>query len=153
MELLQPGIGDKILDIGYGSGWTTALLAEVVGKKGKVFAIERVPELCEFGKQNVSKYFSIKSYPSTGSGNDEARVEMKCGDGTKGWSENAPFNKIIVGASGEQLPKAWKKQLKVGGRIVVPIRWSIWLFVKKSEDEFEETEFPGFSFVPLISDK
>lgn len=176
MELLQPEAGDKILDIGYGSGWTTALLAEIVShsviarseatkqsrelsvrsprssrnagftrddeNSGKVFAIERVPELCEFGKRNVGKYNFI----------EDGRVEMKCGDGTKGWLEEAPFDKIIAGASGEQLPKAWKKQLKVNGRIVVPIRWSIWLLVKKSEDEFEETEFPGFSFVPLISE-
>lgn len=160
MELLKPEPGDKILDVGYGSGWTTALLAEIVGEKGEVFAIERVPELCEFGKQNVSKYFSIKDYPSINSrprrgslkaaGNKGAVVEMKRGDGTKGWPENAPFDKIIAGASGESLPEAWKKQLKIGGRIVVPIKWSIWLFIKKGEDEFEETEFPGFSFVPLI---
>jgi protein-L-isoaspartate(D-aspartate) O-methyltransferase len=49
------------------------------------------------------------------------------------------------------LPEAWKEQLKVGGRIVAPIEWSVWLFIKKSDTEFEEIEHPGFSFVPLIS--
>lgn len=158
MELLQPEPGDKILDIGYGSGWTTALLAEMVSspvvissearnlkdlQEGKVFAIERIKDLSEFGRNNVAKYNFVK----------EGRAEMKCGDGTKGWPKNALFDKIIAGASGEKLPEAWKKQLKVGGRIVVPIKNSVWLFIKKSENEFEEIEYPGFMFVPLIEDK
>lgn len=142
MELLQPAPGDKILDVGYGSGWTTALLAEIAGGKEKIFAIERVPELCELGKQNVGKYNFIKT----------GRAEMKCGDGTRGWPENAPFDKIIAGASGERLPEAWRKQLKIGGRIVVPIKNSIWLFIKEDKNKFEEIEYPGFVFVPLISE-
>lgn len=165
LDLLQPQLGDRILDVGFGSGWTTALLAEIVLsfvvipsearnlkglQKGKVFAIERIPELFEFGKQNVSKYFPIKGYPSIGSGNDEARVEMKCGDGTKGWPEKAPFDKIIAGASGESLSEAWKEQLKIGGRIVAPVKNSIWLLIKKDKNKFEEIEHPGFVFVPLI---
>ena len=144
LELLEPDQGDMILDVGSGSGWTTALLAEIVGEKGKVFAIERVPELCEFGKKNVAKHNFIAS----------GRVEMVCGDGTKGWSDkNIIFDKILAGASGEKLPEAWKKQLKIGGRIVVPLEHSIWLFIKKGENDFEEVEYPGFVFVPLISDK
>jgi protein-L-isoaspartate(D-aspartate) O-methyltransferase len=174
LELLEPDQGDMILDVGSGSGWTTALLAEIVssssvipsearnlnGKQedssfrrggtqndkcaGRVFAIERVPELCEFGKKNVAKHNFIAS----------GRVEMVCGDGTKGWSDkNIIFDKILAGASGEKLPEAWKKQLKIGGRIVVPLEHSIWLFIKKGENDFEEVEYPGFVFVPLISDK
>ncbi len=141
LELLEPRAGDKILDIGFGSGWTTALMAEIVGDAGHVCAIERVPELCEFGRGNIGKYGFLAS----------GRVECLCADGTKGHTERAPFDKILAGASAHKLPLAWREQLRVGGRIVAPIEWSVWLFIKKSETEFEEIEHPGFAFVPLIS--
>lgn len=150
IELLQPEPGDKILDIGFGSGWTTALLAEIVGARGKIFGIERIAELCEFGKNNANKYDFIK----------KGVAEMICADGTKGWpriitvrgkEDKAPFDKILASASAKELPKPWKKQLKIGGRIVAPVEWSVWLFIKEEEDKFEEIEYPGFSFVPLIS--
>lgn len=141
LEQLEPQPGDKILDIGSGSGWTTALLAEIVGEKGKVIAIEIVPELKEFGEKNVAKYnFAEKGI-----------AKFICTDGSKGLSEEAPFDKILASASAERLPQAWKEQLKIGGRIVTPIGSSIWVFVKKSETEFDEHEYPGFVFVPLIS--
>jgi protein-L-isoaspartate(D-aspartate) O-methyltransferase len=141
IELLDPRPGEKILDIGSGSGWTSALLAQIVGKKGKVIAIDIIPELVEFGKKNVSKYNFI----------EKGIVEFICADGSKGYQKEAPFDKILASASARELPKAWKEQLKVGGRIVTPIGTSIWLFAKKSENEFEEIEYPGFVFVPLIS--
>jgi len=140
LELLQPKEGEKILDIGSGSGWTTALLAEIVGEKGKVIGLEIVPELVEFGRKNVEKYDFIK----------EKRVEIVFGDGTKGYQKEAPFDKILVSAEAKKLYPAWKEQLKIGGRIVVPIMNSIWLFVKKSKEDFEKRKFPGFVFVPLI---
>jgi len=141
LEQLEPQPGDKILDIGSGSGWTTALLAEIVGEKGKVIAIEIVPELKEFGEKNVAKYnFAEKGI-----------AEFICTDGSKGLLEEAPFDKILASASAERLPQAWKEQLKIGGRIVTPIGSSIWVFVKKSETEFDEYEYPGFVFVPLIN--
>jgi len=141
LELLEPKKGEKILDIGSGSGWTTALLAEIVGKQGKVIAIDIIPELVEFGKQNVAKYNFIK----------EGRVEFICVDGSKGYQKEAPYDKILASATASKLPKAWKEQLKIGGRIVTPINSSIWLFVKKDEKKFEEYEYPGFVFVPLIT--
>lgn len=141
LELLQPKEGEKILDIGSGSGWTSALLAEIVGKEGKVIAIEIISELKNFGEKNASKYNFVK----------EGRLKFICGDGSKGYQKEAPFDKILVSASVQgKLPKAWKEQLKVEGRIVTPIGSSIWLFVKKSEKEFEEFEHPGFAFVPLV---
>ena len=140
LELLSPQPGEKILDIGSGSGWTSALLAEIVGEKGKVIAIELIPELKEFGEKNVAKYNFI----------EKGRVRFICGDGTKGLKEEAPFDKILVSATAKKCYEAWKEQLKVGGRIVTPIGNSIWLFIKKSEKEFEEFEYPGFVFVPLI---
>lgn len=140
LELLQPRKGEKILDVGSGSGWTSALLAEIVGEKGKVIAIEIIPELKDFGENNVKKYNFV----------EEGRVKFICGDGSKGYLPEAPFDKILVSATAEKLYPAWKNQLKVGGKIVCPIQNSIFLFIKKTENEFEEREFPGFVFVPLI---
>jgi len=141
LELLQPQPGDKILDVGSGSGWTTALLAQIVGQKGKVIAIDIIPELVEFGKKNVEKYNFVK----------KGRALFICADGSKGYEKEAPYDKILASASAETLPPVWKEQLKIGGRIVTPIGSSIWLFIKKSEKNLEEIEYPGFAFVPLIT--
>lgn len=141
IEQLEPKEGDKILDIGSGSGWTSALLAEIVGPKGKIIAIDIVPELVEFGKKNVEKYNFLK----------KGQVQFICTDGSKGYQKEAPFDKILVSATAERVFPAWKEQLKIGGRIVTPINSSIWLFIKKSEKDFEQIEYPGFAFVPLIS--
>jgi len=156
LELLEPKSAEKILDVGSGSGWTTALLAYIVSSqgnskseilnskqnpKGKVIAIEVIPALKEFGEKNVSKYDFIK----------KGHVQFICADGSKGYQKEAPFDKILASASAETFPLAWKEQLKIGGRIVTPIGSSIWLFIKKSKNQFEEIEYPGFAFVPLIT--
>jgi len=155
LEELKPEAGDKILDVGSGSGWTTTLLAYIVSQKGnskfqisnykqkgKVIAIELLPELKEFGEKNASKYNFVK----------KGIAEFICADGSKGYEKEAPFDKILCSAAVQQneIPLAWKKQLKIGGRIVAPVRSSIWTLVKKSEKEFEEAEYPGFGFVPLV---
>lgn len=140
LELLQPKPGDKILDIGFGSGWQTALLCHIVGEKGFIWAIELIPELKEFGQANVEKY-------------DFSNVEFICGDGSRGLSDKAPFDKIVAAASGQKIPCPWKEQLKINGRLVIPIKNSIWLLEKKGEDDFKQKEYPGFVFVPLIKEK
>jgi len=114
--------------------------------RGRVFGIERIPELVEFGKKNISKYNFLK----------KGIVEFVEGDGSRGLSKQAPFDKIIVAAAADKVPEELKKQLKTGGRLVIPIKNSIWLFVKNppigGRTRFEEKEFSGFAFVPLIEE-
>jgi len=139
-ELLQPKKGDKILDIGSGSGWTAALLAEIVGEKGKVYSVEIIPELKEFGERNVAKYNFVK----------KGIVKFICSDGSQGLPSESPFDKILVSASATKIPSALKNQLKNNGRMVIPVGNSIFLVIKKN-NKCEEKEFEGFSFVPLVS--
>lgn len=139
LELLQPQNNDKILDIGAGSGWQTALLCELVGPKGRVFSIERIRELKEFGEKNVKKY-NFKN------------VKFMLGDGYNGFKKYAPFDKIIAAAESLELSPAWKEQLKISGRIVAPLKQSLAVADKISNDEFKIKEYPGFLFVPLITD-
>lgn len=141
LEKLEPKEGDRVLDIGSGSGWTSALLAEIVGPKGKVVAIEIIPDLVEFGKKNVSKYNFV----------EKGIVEFICGDGRKGHKKEAPYDRILCSAAAcKEIPSEWEKQLKTGGKIVTPIDSSIWVF-KKKINGFEKKEYPGFAFVPLVS--
>ncbi len=140
LEALDPREGDKVLDVGFGSGWTTALLAFIIGSEGKVIAVEKIPEVYEFGKKNIEKYNFLRS----------GRVEVFCGDGKEGKKEEAPFDRILVSASAkDDLPSPLKEQLKVGGKAVVPIGSSVFLF-SKEEKGFQKTEYPGFLFVPLV---
>lgn len=141
IQELQPRSGDKILDIGAGSGWTAALLAEIVGKRGKIIAVEIVPELKKFGEKNVEKYNFIKT----------GRVKFLLGSGSLGHKDEAPYDRILCSAAVQgEIPEEWKKQLKVGGKIVFPMDTSIWVFTKKSEKKFKKEEHPGFLFVPLV---
>lgn len=140
LELLKPEKGQKIMDVGSGSGWQTALLAHIAGISGKVFGIEIIPELKEFGERNVAKYNFIK----------KGAVKMIFADGSKGLKSEAPFDRIIAATMADRAPEAFRKQLKIGGRLVMPIAGSVWLIIKKVDDEFEEYEYPGFAFVPLV---
>ncbi len=141
IEQLKPKEGDKILDIGSGSGWTTAILSYIVNPTGKVIALEIIPDLKEFGEKNVSKYNFVKS----------GVAKFICADGSTGYKKESPFDSILVSASSEKVFQSWNDQLKIGGRIVAPIKSSIWVFTKKTETEFKEVEYPGFSFVPLVT--
>lgn len=142
LELLEPKQEEKILDVGAGSGWVSALLAQIVGEKGRVYAFERIPELCEFGKKNIDKYGFV----------EKGMVELICGDASKGYQKKAPFDKIIAGAAGNEIPPVWQEELKIGGRLVMPVGNNIVVLDKIGPAEFDKKEFFGFSFVPLIKD-
>lgn len=142
LELLQPKEGQKILDIGFGSGWTTALLAEIVGESGQVFGIEIVPEVFAFGKNNLAKFNFLQ----------KGRVKLFLQDGSKGLPENAPFDRILVSAAAEKIPEALKNQLNNEGILVIPeAKGNIWQ-IQKFGQKFRAKSYPGFAFVPLIEE-
>ena len=141
LELLQPKKGDKILDVGSGSGWQAALLSEIVGDEGKIISIERISNLKLMAESNIEKYkFLTKGI-----------TKVILGDGRDGYKEGAPYDKIIVAASAkDEIPYAWKEQLKIGGKIVAPLGQSIIIIEKIGQSEFVEKSFFGFTFVPLL---
>lgn len=139
-ELLNISPNDKILEIGTGSGYQTAVLLNL---KTKVYSIERQQEL--FKKTKL--FFSKMSYRPK---------KVVFGDGYKGLPEEAPFDGIIVTAGAPEVPKPLMAQLKIGGRLVIPIgidEQIMTLFIRKSEKEFEKKEFGNFRFVPLLENK
>lgn len=139
LEQLAPQEGDEVLDIGTGSGWTTSLLCYIVGKSGSVTGVERVDALVEQGSANLSK-FSFA---------DHCHIQ-KAGDALG--MPGKHFDRILVSASAEEIPETLFDQLKVGGVLVVPVQNSIFKFTKISPTEIQREEFPGFVFVPLITD-
>lgn len=144
IELCQPKKGDRVLDIGSGSGWTTALFAEIVGPEGKVYGVERISELKDFGENNAKKYDFVSS----------GRAVFVCADGSKGLADYAPYNVIHVGAAAAKIPKELLGQLVIGGRLVIPegtASQEMVLIEKVGPNEYKEQRFPGFIFVPLIT--
>lgn len=139
-ELLQVKKEDKILEIGTGSGYQAAILCEM---GAKVYTIERQLELFKL----TSKFLPKLGY----------RVKKFIfGDGYKGLKEEAPFDGIIVTAGAPFVPKPLLSQLKIGGRLVIPVGEAIQimtLFIRKGQKDFEKHEFGEFRFVPLLEDK
>lgn len=139
-NLLKPKKGDKILDVGSGSGYTTALLAEIVGEEGKIIGVELIPELVAFGNKNIEKY-------------NLENAEINQAGEILGFSEKAPYDKILVSATTYEIPQDLLQQLKVGGVMVIPIGHDIWKIKKKSNNNLKIEKHHGFSFVPLVENK
>ena len=139
-ELLKVKPGDKILEIGTGSGYQAAVLIEL---KARVYSIERQKELYN----RVRKFLPSVGY---------VPKKLIYGDGYLGLPEDAPFDGIIVTAGAPEVPKALMSQLKIGGRLVIPIGDDVQvmtLFVRTSEKSFEKHEFGDFRFVPMLKEK
>ncbi len=139
-ELLKVKSGDKILEIGTGSGYQCAVLCEV---GAKVYSIERQQELFK----KTSKFLSKLGYRPK---------KLIFGDGYKGLPDEAPFDGIIVTAGAPFVPKPLLSQLKIGGRLVIPVGDDVQimnLFIRKGSKEFEQHELGEFRFVPLLEDK
>ena len=142
LELAELKPGMNVLEIGTGSGWNAALMAELV--KRDVYTIERIPELVEFAKRNLER-----------AGVENVHVIL--GDGSKGFPPKAPYDRIIVTAGAPDIPKPLVEQLKPGGKLIIPVGsyhlWQNLLEVIKREDgSIEVKNHGGVAFVPLIGE-
>ncbi len=141
-DLLDLKEGEKVLEVGGGSGYHAAVVAEIVGKKGKVVAIERLPELAERAKK-VLRYLGYDN------------VIVVIGDGSKGYPEEAPYDKIYVTASAPDIPKPLLDQLKPGGKMVIPIgKYDQYLYVveKNEKGSVHKRIWGAVRFVLLIGE-
>ncbi len=142
-ELLEIEKGDKVLEVGTGSGYQAAIL-ETLG--AKVYSIERIPALYRKTSELMKRLGS--------------QTVFKCSDGCKGWKENSPYDKIIVTAGSPKVPKELVRQLKVGGIMVIPVgdeyTQEMYVITKISNDSPEPKlnieKHRYFRFVPLVSD-
>lgn len=137
---LEPG--DRVLEVGAGSGYAAAVIAEIAAE---VFTIERHAALGEAARRRLKTL-----------GFDN--VELRIGDGTKGWPEKAPFDAIIVAAGAPAAPMALKEQLEIGGRLIIPIgeerrAQRLIRVTRLAADRFGEEDLGGVMFVPLIGEQ
>ena len=136
LRLLDAHPGHKVLDVGAGSGWTTALLGHLVGETGRVLGVELVPELAQGASAAVAAY-------------DMPWAEVRQAQpGVLGLPEEGPFDRILVSASAEQLPDDLVDQLAEGGVMVVPVGAEM-LLVARTAGDVVVTQHGAYSFVPL----
>ena len=141
-ELLELKEGDKVLEIGTGSGYQAAILAEIPSIE--VYTIEIIPELAERARQQLESL----GYTS---------VHCQQADGYYGWPEEAPFDAIIVTAAPDHVPQPLVDQLAVGGRLVIPVGppggyQTLWKVVKQPDGEVKNYNMGGVAFVPLTGE-
>jgi protein-L-isoaspartate(D-aspartate) O-methyltransferase len=141
-DLLNPKSGDVVLEVGTGSGYQAAVLAEVVSR---VYSIELIPSLGNAARKRLEEL---------GYGN----IEVRIGDGYKGWPEKAPFDGIVVTAAAPRVPQALVDQLKPGGRMVIPVGGEgemqyLKVLVKRADGGVDEKRVLPVRFVPLVPGK
>lgn len=147
-EALELEVGHRVLEVGAGSGWHASTVAEIVApadvpkkKWGHVYTVETVPELADFAKNNIER---------AGYGD---RVTVICGDGSLGYAEKAPYDRILVTAAAPSVPETLTDQLKTGGVLVIPVG-GVYLYqtlvrVRKNDDTLVQEDLGGVAFVPL----
>ena len=134
--------GEKVLEIGTGSGYAAAVLSEIAGD---VYTVERIGQLAEKAAATLADL-------------GYSNVHVLHGDGTKGWPEHAPFDGIIVAAGGPKIPESLKEQLKIGGRLVIPVGrdqkvQELVRITRISENEFKREDLADVRFVPLVGEE
>ena len=142
IEALQLNGGEKVLEIGTGSGYAAAVLAEIAGE---LTTVERLRPLAD----RAADIFAQLGYP---------HIHVQRGDGTRGWPAYAPYDAIVVTAGGPQVPEALKQQLAIGGRLVIPVgsgqeTQELLRVTRRSATEFAVEEIGGVRFVPLIGEQ
>jgi protein-L-isoaspartate(D-aspartate) O-methyltransferase len=153
LEKLNVQPGDKVLDIGSGSGWTTALLAYLAGPKGKVIGLEIVPELARLGQRNLIRCYSLirENKRIREASAPEIREAT---NGVAGLPAEGPWDRILVSAAAREIPKELIEQLGPDGIMVIPVgvEYEMQKLVrirKKPDGKIETEEYPGFVFVSL----
>jgi protein-L-isoaspartate(D-aspartate) O-methyltransferase len=150
-EALELEVGHRVLEIGAGSGWHASTIAEIVAPTdvpkedwGNVYTVERVSELAEFARKNIEK---------VGYGE---RITVICGDGSLGYLEKAPYDRILVTAAAPDIPNPLVEQLKNGGILVIPVGgiqfYQTLVRVRKKDEKIFEENLGGVAFVPLIGE-
>jgi protein-L-isoaspartate(D-aspartate) O-methyltransferase len=140
LRLLDPHPGQRVLDVGAGSGWTTALLAHLVGPTGRVIGVELVPELADWGEQNVRRT------------SGDWASERPATPGVLGVPEEAPYDRILVSAEPGRMPAELLDQLADPGRMVLPVG-GVMTVVDRVEGEHRITEHGFYRFVPLLDSR
>jgi protein-L-isoaspartate(D-aspartate) O-methyltransferase len=141
LEHLRVQPGERVLEVGCGSGWLTGLLAELVGASGYVYAIDIMPEMIDLTKEHLRHYHF-------------ANIDVHCADGWHGVPEHAPYNRIVVSAAAHLVPPALLEQLARGGILVMPVgddRQDLVVLTKDDDGAIRKESQPGFQFVPLMS--
>ncbi|MCF2573090.1 methyltransferase domain-containing protein [Brevibacterium sp. UCMA 11754] len=145
LRLLEPQLGDRVLDVGSGSGWTTALLGVLVGPNGHVTGVERHEKLIERARKSLS-------LARADIGDLDTVEIMAATAGVLGLPDEAPFDRILVSAGAEILPRELVDQLALGGVMVIPVQGEM-LKVERSgaeEDDVTITRHGRYRFVPLV---
>jgi protein-L-isoaspartate(D-aspartate) O-methyltransferase len=142
-EALELSTGNRVLEVGAGSGYHAATVAEQIGPQGHVYTIELVPELVRIARSNLER----AGYSD--------RVTLAQGDGSLGYSDRAPYHRILVTAAAPKVPQSLIAQLRLGGIMMIPVGGRLFpqelLKVKKDEKgRVERSSLGGVAFVPLI---
>lgn len=142
IQALQLSSDDRVLEVGSGSGYAAAVLSRIAAE---VYAVERHKELVAYAQKRLDDL-------------EYDNVHVRHADGTMGWPEHAPYDGILVSASGPRVPQPLREQMAIGGRLVMPIgqergMQTLVRLTRTGEEQFEEKDLGGVRFVPLIGEQ